>query len=108
MCLDVKCSGYNERLYDWPFRYRSLDAIAETVEKDDWLAALDISRFYLRLPAGKKLRELQWFQDPSSYAGDTRDNDRRAKKRLRSRQLLAVAFGLKSAPAWASLVSGEL
>ena len=108
LCLDLKCSSYNERLYDWPFRYRGLDAIAETVEKDDWLAALDISRFYLRLPAGRKLRESQWFQDPSSYAGDTRGNDKRAKRRLRFRQLLAVAFGLKSAPAWASLVSGEL
>ena len=108
LCLDLKCSGYNERLYDWPFRYRGLDAIAETVQKDDWLAALDISRFYLRLPAGKRLREAQWFQDPSSYAGSTHDNDRRSKKRLKFRQLLAVAFGLKSAPAWASLVSGEL
>ena len=108
LCLDLKCSGYNNRLYDWPFRYRGLDAIAETVQQDDWLAALDISRFYLRLPAGKRLREAQWFQDPSSYAGSTHDNDNRAPKRLKFRQLLAVAFGLKSAPAWASLVSGEL
>ena len=108
LCLDLKCSGYNERLYDWPFRYRGLEAIAESVQENDWLAALDISRFYLRLPAGKKLREAQWFQDPSSYAGSTADNDKRANHRLKFRQLLAVAFGLKSAPAWASLVSGEL
>ena len=99
LCLDLKCSGYNERLYDWPFRYRGLDAIAESVQQNDWLAALDISRFYLRLPAGKSLREAQWFQDPSSYSGSTYDNDRRALQRLRFRQLLAVAFGLKSAPA---------
>ena len=108
LCLDLKCSGYNDRLCDWPFRYRGLDAIAETVRQNDWLAALDISRFYLRLPAGKNLREAQWFQDPNSYAGSTHDNDRRAPRRLKFRQLLAVAFGLKSAPAWASLVSGEL
>ena len=108
LCLDLKCSGYNERLYDWPFRYRGLEAIAEAVQQDDWLAALDISRFYLRLPAGKNLREAQWFQDPCSYAGSTFDNDKRAPGRLKFRQLLAVAFGLKSAPAWASLVSGEL
>ena len=35
-------------------------------------------------------------------------NEKKPAQRLRFRQLLAVAFGLKSAPAWASLVSGEL
>ena len=61
----------------------------------------------MRLPAGKKLRQAQWFQDPGSYAGTTYDNDKKAASKLKFRQLLAVAFGLKSAPAWASLVSGE-
>ena len=37
-----------------------------------------------------------------------RNNERKASEKLTFRQLLAVAFGLKSAPAWASLVSGEL
>ena len=72
------------------------------------MTTVDISRFYLRLPAGKNLRAAQWFQDPESYAGSTFDNDKRAEAKLRFRQLLSVAFGLKSAPAWASLVSGEL
>ena len=107
LCLDLKSSKYNARLLEWAFRYRGLDSIAEAVKKGDWLAALDISRFYLRLPAGKKLREAQWFQDPESYAGTTFDNNNRPARKLRFRQLLAVAFGLKSAPAWASLVSGE-
>ena len=62
LCLDSKCSGYNERLYNWPFRYRGLDVIAESVQQQDWLAALDISRFYLRLPAGKNLKRPNGFR----------------------------------------------
>ena len=107
LCLDLKSSGYNKRLVEWLFRYRGLDSIAESIEQGDWMAVLDISRFYLRLPAGKKLRQAQWFQDPESYGGTTFDNDKKSTSKLRFRQLLAVAFGLKSAPAWASLVSGE-
>ena len=108
LCLDLKSSKYNARLLDWLFRYCCIDAIAENIKKGDWMAALDISRFYLRLPAGKRLREAQWFQDPASYANSTHDNEQKSLRKLTFRQLLAVAFGLKSAPAWASLVSGEL
>ena len=108
LCLDLKCSGYNARLLDWLFRYCGIHVIAEKIKKGDFMAALDISRFYLRLPAGQRLREAQWFQDPSSYAKNTHNNEQKAAKKLSFRQLLAVAFGLKSAPAWASLVSGEL
>ena len=95
LCLDLKCSGYNAKLLDWLFRYCCIDVIAERIKQGDWMAALDISRFYLRLPAG---REAQWFQGPSSYAKSTHNNDRKAEKKLSFRQLLAVAFGLKSAP----------
>ena len=107
LCLDLKYSGYNASLADWPFRFWGLDCVAENVRRGDWLASLDISRFYLRLPAGAKLRQAQWFQEPSSYAASTHDNDRQSQSRLRFRQLLSVAFGLKSAPAYASAVSME-
>ena len=107
LCLDLKQGGYNDMLLDWAFRYWGLDCIAENVKRGDWLASVDISRFYLRLPAGKRLRQAQWFQDPESYAKTTHNNERRQKKRLRFRQLLSVAFGLKSAPAYASAVSME-
>ena len=108
LCLDLKVSGYNKRLLEWLFRYCGIEVMLESIKQGDWLAALDISRFYLRLPAGKRLRAAQWFQDPSSYAKSTHNNNNKNKSKLRFRQLLAVAFGLKSAPAWASLVSGEL
>ena len=108
LCLDLKSGGYNDSLEDWPFRYRGLDSIAESVEKGDWLATIDLSRFYLRLPAGKRLREAQWFQDPSSYATSTHNNEKMGKKKLTFRQLLSVDFGLKSAPAYTSVVSAEL
>ena len=94
-------------LEEWPFRYWGLESVAETVSQGDWLASIDISRFYLRLPAGRKLRSLQWFQDPDSFGIDTNANERLGDKKRRYRQLRSVAFGLKSAPAYASAVSAE-
>ena len=106
LCMDLKSGGLNDMYEDWLFRYVGIDNVAAKVEQGDWLAAIDISRFYLRLPAGKKLRSHLWFQDPDSYASNSKTNEK--KKRLRFRQLLAVAFGLKTAPAYASVVSAEL
>ena len=59
LCLDLKQGGYNDMLEDWIFRYWGLDWIAENVKRGDWLASVDISRFYLRLPAGAKLKQAQ-------------------------------------------------
>ena len=106
LCLDLKAAKVNASTEDWKFRYKALDDIAASVKKGDWLASVDISRFYLRLPAGKKLRGVQWVQDPESYAHTARLNNK--SKRKRWRQLNAIGFGLKTAPAWASVVSAEL
>ena len=106
LCLDFKATGVNESTEDWKFKYRALDDVATSVRKGDWLASVDISRFYLRLPAGQKLRMLQWVQDPDSYAHTAKANNR--SKRKLWRQLMAIGFGLKTAPAWASVVSAEL
>ena len=108
LCLDLKNGGLNDMFSDWPFQYLGLDDIASVIQPGDWLATIDISRFYLRLPAGQRLRSVQWFQDPCSYARCSHSNERKAARRLKYRQLLAVAFGLKPAPAWASVVSAEL
>jgi len=107
LCLDLKQGGLNDMFLEWPFRYWGLECVAENVQQGDWLATLDISRFYLRLPAGQKLRDIQWFQDPDSYAKTTEGNERKPASKLRFRQLRSVAFGLKPAPAFASAVSME-
>ena len=106
LCLDLKAAQVNEAAEDWKFRYRALDDVAANLKKGDWLASVDISRFYLRLPAGQKLRSVQWVQDPESYAHTTKLNNK--SKRKLWRQLQAIGFGLKTAPAWASVVSAEL
>ena len=108
MCMDLKNGGMNDGLDEWKFRYWGLDSIAETVSPGDWLASIDISRFYLRLPAGERLRNVQWFQDPDSFGKDNNVNERMKDCRRRFRQLCSVAFGLKSAPAYASVVSAEV
>ena len=106
LCLDLKASKVNGSTRDWKFRYKGLDDIAANLQHGDWLASVDISRFYLRLPAGPNLRRVQWVQDPESYAYTAKLNNR--SKRRTWRQLQAIGFGLKTAPAWASVVSAEL
>ena len=106
LCLDLKAAIVNDATEDWRFRYYGLNDVAEGLRRGDWLASVDISRFYLRLPAGKGLRSAQWVQDPSTYGKTSRDNKFVSRKRWR--QLQAVGFGLKTAPAWASVVSAEL
>ena len=108
LCMDMKNGGLNDLFSEWYFRYLGIDNVAFTVKKGDWLATIDISRFYLRLPAGARLRSVQWFQDPASYAGNKVNNENKKLRKLLFRQLLSVAFGLKPAPAWASVVSAEL
>ena len=102
----MKATGVNEATGDWKFRYRALDDVAANLKKGDWLALVDISRFYLRLPAGHNLRSVQWVQDPDSYAHTAKLNNK--SKRKLWRQLQARGFGLKTAPAWASMVLAEL
>ena len=87
LCMDLKNGGVNDMYEDWLFRYVGIDNVASKVEQGDWLAAIDISRFYLRLPAGKKLRSLLWFQDPSSYARNSKDNNAKNPENMRFRQL---------------------
>ena len=106
LCLDLKSAQVNDATCDWKFRYRGLDDLASSINRNDWLASVDISRFYLRLPAGKNLRSVQWIQDPTTYER-TSDANKHSKKK-RWRQLQAIGFGLKTAPAWASAVSAEL
>jgi hypothetical protein len=65
LCMDFKNGGLNDTYLDWPFRYLAFEDIPKVVHKGDWLATIDIASFYLKLPAGKKLRSVQWFQDPS-------------------------------------------
>lgn len=91
LCLDLKRSGYNKRLLDWAFRYYCcIKVITERIQQGDWLTVLDISRFYLLLPAGKRLRQAQWFQDPSTYAQCTHNNDKNRR----------VSYGFVSCWRW--------
>lgn len=99
LCLDLKATKVNDGVADWKFRYRDLHDVAVNLHRDDWLASVDISRFFLRLPAGRGLRQVQWVRDPHTYSSKTPP---------RWWQLRSVGFGLKTAPAWASVVSAEL
>ena len=82
--------------------------VTEKVDQHDWLTVLDIDQFYMRLPAGQRMRARQWFQDPQSYAPSDKENKRQHVSHKRWRQLLALAFGWKTAPAFASTVSAEV
>ena len=108
LCLNLKSSGDNDTKASWMFRYLILQRVTEEVGQHDWLTVLDIDQFYMRLPAGRRMRARQWFQDPHSYAPSDKDNKRQHINLKRWRQLLALAFGWKTAPAFASTVSAEV
>jgi hypothetical protein len=107
LCMDFRTGGLNDLLAPWPFRYRGLDDVASTVSDNDWMCTIDISNFFLRLPASAVFREYQCFQEPSTYAATSGLNDE-PSSRKRFRTLNGVIFGLRTAPAWASCVSAEL
>ena len=108
LCLDLLTAGQNAKVKDWKFRYWTFESVPERVQKGDWLVVLDISTYFLRLPAGKRMRMAQFFQDPSSFGPDSKSNDNLPPDALKWRHLLTVAFGWKVAPAFASTVSAEL
>ena len=107
LCMDFTTGLFNELLAPWPFRYRGLDDVASTVRRGDWMCTIDISNFFLRLPASERFREFQCFQEPSTYAATSALNNMPSSAK-RFRILKGVIFGLKTAPAWASCVSAEL
>lgn len=73
--MDLKSGGLNCMYEDWFLRYLGIDDVVTKVHQGDWLVAIDISHFYLCLPTGRRLRSRLWFQDPSSYARDSHDNE---------------------------------
>ena len=107
LCLDLKTSKDNDHVLPWLFRYLTFQLIPSDVQQGDWLAVLDIDQFFMRLPAGARMRARQWFQDPDSFPASDAENAS-SHHRKRWRQLLSVAFGWKVAPAFASTVSSEL
>ena len=54
------------------------------------------------------MSSFQCFQDPASYGTNKSNNERMHEAKVKYRYLRSVAFGLKSAPAYASMVSAEL
>ena len=108
LCLDLKTSGDNKKTAPWLFRYLVMQLVFACVKPTDYLTVLDIDQFYMRLAAGRRMRRRQWFQDPTSFATSNAANKRQHVSDKLWRQLLSVAFGWKTAPAYASTVSAEL
>ena len=62
VCLDMSPS--NEHMVEWPMRYEDAGKIATVVRRGDRFFKLDLSSFYLRLPAHWRLQQLQSCRDP--------------------------------------------
>jgi hypothetical protein len=107
LCIDFKTGGLNDMVAPWRFRYRDLNDVARKLRRHDYLCTIDISSFFLRLPASKNLRRVQAFQEPDTYAATSKLNDA-SDSGHHWRQLNGVIFGHKTAPAWSSCVSAEL
>jgi hypothetical protein len=83
----------NAGLEKWPIRYADLRHVLRSLNEGDWVATVDIRSFYLQLPVHPAARHLLAVRDP--FTGE----------HLRYKVL---PFGLSTAPAFASLVSGEI
>ena len=70
---DSSTAGANDVFADIKFRYWGLDDFGHEVTHDDYISTLDIEHFYNCL-ALALLRQLQFFQDPRSYAKSTAAN----------------------------------
>lgn len=85
----------NDALDKWKFKYEGVDAAAELVTPGCWLATVDISKFFLRVPLHKAAYKTSFFRDP------------RAAGEKVYRHFKSLMFGSKLAPAFCSAISAE-
>ena len=107
LCMDFSTGTLNDAVAAWKFRYRTLDDVARSIQRGDFMCTIDISSFFLRLPASMHFRPFQSFQVPATYGATSKENDADTSGH-QWRRFNGVIFGLKTAPAWASCVSAEL
>ena len=92
VCMDASrnLNGFSK---PWKFRYADTRHVTSLLSPNCYIAVIDFSNWYLTLPLARASRKFTTFCDP-------RDG--------KYRQYKYVPFGVSSAPAWASVVSGEL
>lgn len=109
LALDICTSGGKEIFEPWSLQFLAVRALFQIVCRGDYLATKDISRYYNRLLASKRLREFQNFQDPRTYASDTRSNETKIRNgEAKFLQQTTCMFGHPQLPAYASCVSSEI
>ena len=114
VCLDVKASGLNAALQEWPFRYEDVHAAVRIVPGPGcFVAKLDLVKYFLRLAASLRLQDLLWFCDPRYEAqwrgkGPAPDRAWPHPREGRWRRFLTCIFGIKVLPAYANMLSGEI
>lgn len=109
LALDICTSGGKEIFVPWPMQFLAVRALFHILRRGDYLATKDISRYYNRLLASYRLRKFQNFQDPRSYAKDSRSNDAKVRQgKVKFLQQTTCMFGHPQLPAYASCVSSEI
>ena len=109
LASDISTSGGNSIFSPWRLRYLALLALCRVLSRNDYMATRDITGFFNRLPAGLLLKQMQCFQDPSSYKKTSAENKAAVEKgEATFLQQQSCMFGHRQLPAWASCVSSEL
>ena len=109
LALDICTAGGKEIFEKWPMQFLGVRALFQIIRRGDYLATMDISRYYNRLLASHRLREFQCFQDPATYAQDKCSNDARIRRGdTVFLQQTTCMFGHPQLPAYASCVSSEI
>ena len=114
VAMDSTAPLVNESMTRWPFRYDDVDAAARLISPGCWMGKIDLTKYFLQFASGKNLQRFLWFSDPRHEpewygAGpeppgwrDGRDPSKRYRK------YLGCPFGIRTMPAFASFVSGEI
>ena len=111
LCVDAKKCLINERLKPWPMRYATAEHAARLLRRNAYMAVLDIASFFPSLPFHPDFKPYTYISDPrreSKHVAHSARPDHGLLPGPRFRSFLGVFFGLKTASAYASTISGEI
>ena len=117
VAVDPTAPGVNDDMTPWPFRYDDVDAAVRLVSPGCFMGKIDLTKYFLKFAAGRRLQRCLWFSDPRhepqwlGKGAPSPEWQRRRRARdpsQRYKKYLGCPFGLKVMPAFSSFISGEI
>ncbi len=105
LVIDSKASLLNDGLASWPFSYCSITEMLHHARYGSWMASVDIKSAFHLVPLHPKDTSLGGFLWPADPSKPRRRGEGMDMVEL---EMLRLWFGLKTAPAHFSTISGEM